>query len=87
MDKYVRSRERGPPGGERGPERVRPFFSCVSLEITSSGEVSSRPVVSSRMTERSVGRVGVLVAPFAVRRIYLRATLGFFINMRSRAFS
>jgi hypothetical protein len=82
MDGYARSRERGRKGSG---ERVA-VSSCASLEMTSSGEVSSRPVVSSRMTEKSVGREGVVVAPSAVRRIYLRATLGFLLNMRIRAF-
>ncbi len=77
---------KGGPRGERGTGERAAVSSCVRLEMTPSGEVSSRHVVSSRMTERLVGREGVFVAPSAVRRIYLRTTLGFFINMWSRAF-
>jgi hypothetical protein len=44
-----------------------------------------RPVVSSRITERSVGREEVSVTLSDVRTIDLSATFGFFINKRIRA--
>ena len=60
---------------------------CVYLATTSFGAVMSLPVVSSGITERSIGREVVLVTPSAVRIRDLSATLGFLINMRSMALS
>jgi len=75
----------GAPGGSVGSgDRafVSNFSSCV---ITSVGVVSRRPDVSSRRTERSVGRVGLSGAPSEMRRMDLRAKLGFFTNTRRSA--
>jgi len=47
--------------------------------------VRRRPDLSSRKMERSVGSVGLSVVPSEVRRMDLRATLGFFTNMRRSA--
>ena len=79
------SHGKGAPGGSVGSGDMVIFSICVSLAITSSGAVMRRPVVSSRSTERSVGREGASSAPSDVRRMDLSATLGFFMNMRSRA--
>ena len=58
------------------------FVSCV---ITSDGAVIRRLDVSSRSTEISAGSVGLSGVPSVVRRMDLRATIGFFTNMRMRA--
>ena len=63
------------PEGVYGPE-IEPL-SLGSLVVTSVGVVSSRPDVSSRRTERPVGRVGLSSVPSEVRRMDLRASLGF----------
>ena len=55
---------------------------CVLLSTTYSGAVMRRPVVSSRITERSVGREGVYITTFVLGIIYLSATLGFLTNRR-----
>jgi len=72
------------PGGSVGSGDRATFSICVILAITSSGAVMRRSVVSSRITERSIGREeGVSVTPSVVRRINLSATLGFLIKKRS----
>jgi len=58
---------------------------CVSYVNTSDGVVRRRPDFSSRKMERSIGSVGLSGVPSEVRRIDLRATFGFFTNMRRRA--
>ncbi len=68
---------KGGPRGERGVRRESGRFQLCEFGDDLSGEVSCRPVVSPRMMKRSVGRKGVFVAPYAVRRIDLRATLRF----------
>ena len=78
---------KGAPEGSEGFGESATVSICASLVITSSGEVMRRHVISSRSTERSVGRDGVSVVPFAVRKIYFSATLGFLISVRNRALS
>lgn len=68
---------KGAPGGSEGSGERASVSIWVSLEMTSSGEVTIRLVVCSRSTERSVGGEGLSVAPSAVRRIDFSATLGF----------
>jgi len=72
------------PGGSVGSgERAAVSISerCVN---TSAGVVRRRPNVSSRKMERLVGSVGLSDVPSEERRMGLRATLGFFTNMRRR---
>jgi hypothetical protein len=67
----------GAPGGSVGSgDRAfdSNFSSCAN---TFAGVVSKSPDVSSRRTERSVGRMGLSGAPSEVRRMKLRAMLGF----------
>jgi hypothetical protein len=56
------SQEKGAPEGGVGFMDKATVSICVILAITSSGAVMRRPVVSSGVTERSVGREGVSVA-------------------------
>jgi hypothetical protein len=57
------------PGGSVG-SRDRAFVtSFSSCAITSAGVVSMRLDVSSRRTERSVGRIGLSDVPSEVRRM------------------
>ncbi len=78
------ARERGPRGSMGSGDRAAVSI-CVILATTSFEAVMRRPVVSSYITERSVGREGVSATPSDVRIIYLSATLSFFINRRSKA--
>jgi hypothetical protein len=76
------SQGNGAPGGSVGSGDRAVDSNFSSCAITSAGVVSMRPNFSSQRTERSVGRVGLSGAPSEVRRIDLRAALGFFTNMR-----
>ena len=58
---------------------------CVRCVNTSDRVVRRRQDVSSRKMEISVGSVRLSVIPSEVRRMDLRATLGFFTNMRRSA--
>jgi hypothetical protein len=53
------SQGKGAPGGSVGSGDRAIVSICVILAITSSGVVMRRPVVSSRITDRLVGREGV----------------------------
>ena len=75
----------GAPGGSVGSGERVVVSICVSYVITSDGMVKRRPDASSRRTERSAGSVGLSSVPTEVRRMDLRATLGFFTNMRISA--
>ena len=75
------SQENGAPGGIVGSEERDVVSIFVSDVITSDGAVIIRPHVSSRRTERSVGSVGMSGVPSEVRRMHLKATIGFFTNM------
>ncbi len=66
--------------GERGVVSI-----CASCVNTSDGLVRRCPDFSSRKMERSVGRLGLSVVPSEVWIMDLRATLGFFTNMRRHA--
>jgi len=82
VGRTLSSHGNGAPGGSVGSgDRavVSSFFRC---DVTSVGVTSIRLDVSSRRTERSVRRVGLSSVPSEVRRIDLRAALGFFTNMR-----
>ncbi len=68
---------KGAPGRSEGSGERATVSIYASLEINSSGEVMRRSMISSRSSERSVGREEVSVAPFAVRRIDFSDTLGF----------
>ncbi len=72
----------GAPGGSVGSGDRAVVYNFSSCAITFVGVVSRRPDVSSRMRERSVRRVRLYGVPAEVRRMDLRATLGFFANMR-----
>jgi hypothetical protein len=81
---YVSHGKGAPIGG--GGSGDRPTFSiCVTIATTSSWAVMRMPVVSSRTTERYVGREGMFVTPSVVRIIDLSTTLGFVTNKRSIA--
>jgi hypothetical protein len=75
----------GAPGASVGSGDRAFVSSFSSRAITSVGVVSRRPDVSSRRTERSLGRVRLSGVPSEVRRMDLRAALGFFTNMRGSA--
>ena len=79
------SQGKGTPGGRVGSGDRATVSICVISAITSFGAMMRRPVVLSRITERLVGREEVSVTPSDVRRIYLSATLGYFMNKRSMA--
>jgi len=59
----------GAPGGRVGSGDRAVDSNFSSCAITSAGEVSMRPDVSSRRTERSVGREGLYGVPSEVRRM------------------
>ncbi len=79
-----RKRRSGGGGSVGSGERAWASSLCI-LAMTSLGSGMRRPVVSSRMIERSVGRGWEMSASAAVRRIDCRATLVFLVNMRRRA--
>ena len=78
------SRGKGVPCGSVGSGIRAAVSICAILATTSSGAVMIRPVVSSRITERYVGRAEVSVSPSDVRRVDLSGARGFFTNKRSR---
>jgi hypothetical protein len=57
----------------------------ANLTITYVGVLMMRPVASCLMIERFLGREGESLSPSVKRIIYLRTSLGFFKDMRSRA--
>ncbi len=79
------SQGNGALGGSVGSGDRAVIFSFSSYAIISVGVVSSRLDVLSRRTKRSVERVGLSGVPSEVRRMNLRAELGFFTNMRRSA--
>ena len=58
------SQGKGAPGGSVGSGDRTAVSICVILATTSSGAVMRRPVVSSRITERFVGRKRGIGYPF-----------------------
>jgi hypothetical protein len=82
VDRMWSSQGNGAPEGSVGSGERAAVSSFSSCAIISVGVVSSHPDVSSRRTERSVGRVGLSNVPSEVRRMDLRAALGFFTNTR-----
>ena len=87
VERTCPSHRKGAPGGSVGSGDRATDSICVVLATTSSGVVMRRPVVSSRMMERSAGRQGVSVTSSDVRRMDLSAMLGLFIKRRSRFLS
>jgi hypothetical protein len=79
------SQKKEAPGGSVGSRDRATVSICVILAITSCGAVMMRPVVSSRITERSTCGEGVSIIPSVVRILNLSAALGFLINRRSKA--
>jgi hypothetical protein len=71
-------------GGSAGYRERATFFICANVFATSESDVTSRPAVSSRMIERSVGSVVETAVLVADRRMNLSATFGFFVNMRRK---
>jgi len=72
------SQGNGAPGGSVGSANRAVVSSFSSFAINSAGVVSSHSHVSSRRTDRLVGRVGLSGVPSEVRRMDIRAALGFF---------
>ncbi len=73
------------PGGSVGSGDRAAVSTCSILATISSGAVMRQSVVSSRVMERSMGRILVSFFPSAVRRMDLSAAVDFSTNKRSRA--
>ena len=60
------SHGKGVPGGSVGSGDTAAVSICAILATTSAGAVMSWPVISSRIMERSVGRILVSFSPSVV---------------------